>query len=83
MKTRQAKIEQMERDRQRPPGYTEACLAAASKVDDEWVYFTPEAYRLLANRYRPQPIPEDFSVEHEKRRTRQGGCCGQPSDSPS
>jgi hypothetical protein len=25
------------------------------------------------------PIPADATVEGERRRTRQGGCCGQPS----
>lgn len=28
-----------------------------------------------------QPIPADFDPEQERRRTQQGGCCGQPSDS--
>ncbi len=27
----------------------------------------------------PLPIPDDFDVEHERRRTRAGGCCGAPA----
>jgi hypothetical protein len=26
----------------------------------------------------PEQIPDDFEVEHERRRTRAGGCCGAP-----
>lgn len=28
----------------------------------------------------PEPIPAEFTVEKERRRTRQGGCCGQPTE---
>lgn len=27
----------------------------------------------------PQPIPDDFDPEQERRRMQQGGCCGSPS----
>lgn len=27
----------------------------------------------------PMPIPEGFDVEQERRRMKQGGCCGKPS----
>lgn len=27
---------------------------------------------------QPEPMPEDFNVETERRRLKAGGCCGQP-----
>ena len=80
MKYSVAKIEAMEASGGRPPGYADACLAAAYKADGRWLWLDADAYRKLANRYRPQPIPADFDPAQEARRMRQGGCCGQASE---
>lgn len=40
----------------------------------------PKLAREQMPKRPPMPIPDDFDVEHERRRTRQGGCCGSPSE---
>jgi hypothetical protein len=73
----------------RPTGYlaeVEGCVVRRTEggivVDED----SPEWKALLAKyaparqvERAPYPIPDGFDVEEERRRLKQGGCCGQPS----
>lgn len=46
--------------------------------DDELPSFGDIPVDTITSR-RPYPVPDGFDAEQERRRTTQGGCCGQPS----
>lgn len=75
-----AELQALEDSRQRPPGYVDAYRRAAIKEGDGWLLIDDEEQLALIQRYRPQPIPGEFDIEAERRRLKQGGCCGTPSD---
>jgi hypothetical protein len=64
-----------------------ASAALARGLDPAAIETCPDGVTLATApeppRPRPMPPPEDvpadFTVEQEQRRTRAGGCCGQPS----
>jgi hypothetical protein len=75
MKYRIAKLEALERSGRRPPGYVDAYKRAAYKADGDWLWVTDEHQRRLIARYRPAQLA-GYDVDQERRRMRQGGCCG-------
>lgn len=81
-------------DNKRQREYIDLHMAAASEHDESTYTIDASAFKALkadvvakyGARPRlpsitsrpPEPIPEGFDVEQERRRASQGGCCGPP-----
>lgn len=71
-----------EHARHRPAEYVRELEACITRRDATGFFVDVDShtYRLMLAKYRAvQQIPADFDPEQERRRMRQGGCCGTPS----